>query len=417
MEKDDLVKHGSIMLFASGLSFLFGYLFHSYMGRALGPEEYGILNSLLSVLYIFLIPISTVQAVIAKFSSDYIGINRPDCIRLLMFEGLKRLFLWGFLIFILISILSPVISDFLKISSLFPVILLGIAVLLSLILPISRGVLQGIQKFNHLGLNISLEKFILLISGIGLVGFGVNGAIVSIVFSLFFVLLISFVPLYVFKQEKIKQNLKKAVIVKYSIPVFISLSAIAIMSNIDMIVVKHYFDPAQAGGYAAIDIMGKILFFLSFNIANVIYPKASILFIQKKESVFLLEKGLLYMGAISFFTIIVYAFFPENIMNLVFGAQYLSFISLLAPYAIAMSILALNVIIIHYNLSTMNFIHIRPLILCMILEMALFAFFHDSLLQVISGILISSLILLVLILKNISSINFDKYIWKSGGKN
>lgn len=407
MEKDDLVKHGSIMLFASGASFLFGYLFHSYMGRALGPEEYGILDSLLSVFYIFLIPISTVQAVIAKFSSNYIGINRPDCIRLLMFEGYKRLLVWGFLIFILLSILSPVISDFLKIPSRFPVILLGIAILLSLILPVSRGVLQGVQKFNHLGLNMSLEKFIVLIAGIMLIGFGVNGAIFSIVISLFFVILISFLPLHFLKRKNSNQKLEKGVVVKYSVPVFISLSAIVIMSNIDMIVVKHYFDPLQAGGYASINIMGKVLFFLSFNIANVIYPKASLLFIQKKDSGFLLKKGLLYMGVISFSTVLMYAFFPEQIMNMVFGAQYLGFISLLAPYAAAMSILAFSVVIVHYNLSTMNFSHIRPSILSMILEMALLAFFHDSLVQVISGVLVSSLVLLILISKK-----FDKYTGK-----
>ncbi len=399
MEKDNLIKHGSIMLFASGISFLFGFFFHSYMGRNLGPEEYGSLDSLLSVFFIFLIPLSTIQAVVARFSSVYIGKNRQGCIGLLMSEGFKKLLVWGFGVFILFSILSPVISDALRIRSVFPVILLGLATLLAFILPVSRGVLQGVQNFNHLGINISFEKIVLFISGAALIGFGLNGAIMSIVLSQLFMLLISYMPLHVFKKGKWKQNLKKAVIVTYSIPVFISLSTIAIMSNIDMIVVKHYFDPVRAGGYAAIDIMGKILFFLSFNIANVIYPKSSVLFIQKKESIFLLKKGLLYMSAISFFTILIYAFFSENIMRIVFGAQYLGFISLLALYSVAMSILALVVVIVHYNLSTMNFIHVKPLVFSMILEGMLLIFFHNSLIQVISAVMVSSLILLISILK------------------
>lgn len=405
MEKDNLAKHGSIMLFASGLAFLFGYLFHSYMGRNLGPEEYGGLDSLLSVFYIFLIPISTIQAVVARFSSVYIGNNRPDCIKNLMFEGFKKLLAWGFIVLIFFSILSPITSNALKIHSVFPSILLGMATLLAFILPISRGVLQGVQNFNHLGLNISSEKIILFISGVGLIGFGVTGAVISIVLSQLFVLLISFIPLHTFKPEKSKQNLKKAVIVKYSIPVFISLSAIAIMSNIDMIFVKHYFDPVQAGGYAAIDTMGKILFFLSFNIANVIYPKSSILFVQKKDSAFLLRKGLLYMGAISSFTILIYAYFPEQLINMVFGAQYLSFKSLLALYSLVMSLMAFVVVIVHYNFSTTNFIHIRHLIFFTILEVMLLILFHNSLIQVILVMLISSLILLISILKNSSIIN------------
>lgn len=402
------------MLFASGIAFLFGFFFHSYMGRNLGPEEYGSLDSLLSVFFIFLIPISTIQAVVARFSSVYTGKNRQGCIGLLMSEGFKKLLVWGFGIFILFSIFSPVISDALRIQSVFPVILLGLATLLAFILPVSRGVLQGVQNFNHLGINISFEKIVLSISGTVLIGFGLNGAIMSIILSQLFMLLISYVPLHVFKEEKSKQNLKKAVIVTYSIPVFISLSAIAIMSNIDMIIVKHYFDPVQAGGYAAIDIMGKVLFFLSFNIANVIYPKSSVLFIQKKESVFLLKKGLLYMSAISFFTILIYAFFPENIMKIVFGAQYLGFVGLLAIYSAAMSILALVVVIVHYNLSTMNSIHVKPLGFFMILEVMLLMFFHDSLVQVIVVMLISSLILLISILRSSPIIN-SKTIYEKIG--
>lgn len=412
MEKDNLIKHGSIMMFASGISFLFGFFFHSYMGRNLGPEEYGSLDLLLSVFFIFLIPISTIQAVVARFSSVYI--EKKGCIGLLMSEAFKKLFVWGIGIFILFSILSPVISDALRIQSVFPVILLGLATLLAFILPVSRGVLQGTQNFNQLGINMSFEKIVLFISGIMLIGFGLNGAIMSIVLSQLFMLLISYVPLHVFKEEKSKQNLKKAVIVTYSIPVFISLSAIAIMSNIDMIVVKHYFDPVQAGGYAAIDIMGKVLFFLSFNIANVIYPKSSVLFIQKKESVFLLKKGLLYMSAISFFTILIYAIFPEKIMNIVFGAQYLGFISLLALYSAAMGILALVVVIVHYNLSTMNSIHVKPLVFFMILEVTLLMFFHNSLIQVILVMLISSLILFFSILNNSPIIN-SKTIYEKIG--
>lgn len=408
MEKDNLMKHGGIVLFASVVSFFFGYLFHSYMGRNLGPEDYGVLDALLSIFFIVLIPVSTIQAVVSKFSSVYIGTDRPECIKLLIIEGFKKLLFWGFLIFILIFILSPFISDFLKIGSEIPIILLGIAIILAFLLPMSRGVLQGIQNFNHFGINISLEKIILFISGVGLISFGVNGAMLSLVISLLFVFLISFIPMKVIREKKSNDSFKSAKIINYSIPVFISLSAVAIMSNIDMLLVKHYFDPVQAGGYAAIGMMGKVLFFLSFNIANVILPKASVLSVQKKESVFLLRKGLFLMGMISFSIIMLYAIFPEKIINLVFGAEYNGFISLLAPYSAAMAIMAFVVIIVHYNLSIMNFFYIKSLIFSTIMEVLLLILFHENLMQVIVGILLSSSILLLLILNKSLKNNFKK---------
>jgi O-antigen/teichoic acid export membrane protein len=400
MQKDDLIKHGVIILFASGLSFVFGYFFHSFMARSLGPEDYGIIDALLSLLLIILIPLSTIQAVVARFSSVYMGSHRPECIYLLMKEGFKKLLGLGILMFILISILSPFISDFLRIPSRIPVIFLGMAVLLAILLPVSRGILLGMQNFNQFGLNISLEKIILFISGVGLIGFGVNGAMFSLVLSLFIVLLMSFIPLRNLKYEKSGKPLKRANLIRYSIPVFISLSVIAIMSNIDMIIVKHYFDPIQAGGYATINIMGKTLFLLSFNIANVIYPKASELYIKKIDSVFLLRRGLFYMGIISLLTIIVYALFPHQIMNLIFGTQYLEYISLLVPYTIFMAIMAFAVIIVHYHLSTMNFTCIKPLIFSVILELIFLEIFHESLIEVVEVNLFCSSILLILLFKN-----------------
>jgi O-antigen/teichoic acid export membrane protein len=370
------------------------------MGRNLGPEEYGNLDALLSIFLIILIPASTIQAVAARYSSVYKGSNRPECIKILAVQSFKKLSFWGFLLFLCISILSPSISDFLRISSVIPVILLGVASFLSILLPISRGILQGVQNFNHFGLNLSLEKFVLLVSGICLINLGLTGAMLSIVFSLIFVLFISFIPLFGIKGKKSNENLKKAKIIRYSIPVFISLSAIALMSNIDMLIVKHFFDPVQAGGYATINILGKMIFLLSFNIANVIYPKASELYVQKKDPIDLLKKGLFYMGIISFFTIIVYALFPYQIMNLSFGTQYLNYISLLVPYTIFMTIMAFVVILVHYYLSTMNFTFIKPLIFSVILEMIFLIIFHESLVQVIEVSLTCSIILLILLIKN-----------------
>ena len=278
------------------------------------------------------------------------------------------------------------------------VLIVIVAIILAFLLPISRGVLQGIQNFNHFGLNISFEKIILYITGVGLIGYGVSGAILSLAISLFCMLIISFLPLKVLSGKKSNESLRRVNIIDYSIPVFISLSAIAIMSNIDMLLVKHYFDPVQAGGYAAIDMMGKVLFFLSFNIANVILPKASVLSVQKKESGLLLRKALFFMCLISLLIVVPYALFPGQIMNLVFGAQYKDFINLLAPYSVTMAIMACVVIIVYYNLSIMKFYYIKYLIFSTVMEVVLLVLFHNNPMQVILGMFVSSSILLILIL-------------------
>jgi len=46
---DDLLKHASIMFIASIIGGVCNYIYQLYMGRALGPEEYGIFGSLFAM--------------------------------------------------------------------------------------------------------------------------------------------------------------------------------------------------------------------------------------------------------------------------------------------------------------------------------------------------------------------------------
>ena len=70
-KNDSLIKHSLIVFIAMGIGSVFNYIFQLYMGRALGPEEYGTLGALFSIFYVLVAPSGTVQTNIAKFTSEY----------------------------------------------------------------------------------------------------------------------------------------------------------------------------------------------------------------------------------------------------------------------------------------------------------------------------------------------------------
>ena len=63
---------GAIILFITLNIFNFlNYLFHFVMGRMLGPEDYGVLAVLMSIMLIYNIPTEAIQNLISRYTSKF----------------------------------------------------------------------------------------------------------------------------------------------------------------------------------------------------------------------------------------------------------------------------------------------------------------------------------------------------------
>jgi len=73
------------------------YLYHLLMGRMLGPIDYGILASLISLSYLLGIPMGTLGLVIVKFVSAFKGKKDFGSIGALFKIGFKKILPFSFL--------------------------------------------------------------------------------------------------------------------------------------------------------------------------------------------------------------------------------------------------------------------------------------------------------------------------------
>ena len=71
--KSNLIKDNLVLFMGNSLGAFFTFLFHFYMGRKLGPEDYGALGAILAIIYLFTIPITTI-AITAKTSISTISL-------------------------------------------------------------------------------------------------------------------------------------------------------------------------------------------------------------------------------------------------------------------------------------------------------------------------------------------------------
>src|SRR3989344_7381400 len=206
--------------------------------------------------------------------------------------------IYGIFFMIIFLLISPLIAKFLKIDDVKPVMLLAPFFFFALLLHVTRGGLQGLQDFKKLGINIVSEGIIKLIVGIILLylGFRVNGAIFAFVigYTIPFFIFLYFMRNY-FKEKKEQFHTKA--IYSYSFPVLLILISLTAFYTLDVLLVKHFFNDIDAGYYAALALLGKVILFGSISVPMVMFPKASESYVKKEGNKDLLYKSSIFVLA------------------------------------------------------------------------------------------------------------------------
>ena len=402
MISKNTLKDGGILFIASILGGVSNYLYNIIIGRMLGPANYSEVTSLMSVLLIAAVPSGTVQTVVTKFTAKYNAHNEQYKIQRLIKSVSSRLSIAGVIFFGIFVSCSRLISDFIKIESIFPVIFLGIILIPSAVTPVYRGALQGMQKYFDYSVSGMVEVFAKLIFGVILVyfGFRTSGAVLG--FSLAGIMALLFTKMQL--KDILNNNIKTAVIYdgkvltelyKYSKSVMLNILCFTILTNSSMILVKHYFLPEQAGIYASAEIISKIVMFLTGIIPIMIFPKAAALHAKNMDSNRILLKSIALVFTVGVLFILGSFLFGSFIMYLFFGNEYSGSSVFLGPLSIVMTMYSLYNIMSIYQLSVNSFKFIYGTIILVLLQIGLITMFHRTLEQVILIMIISSTLIVL----------------------
>ena len=156
--------------------------------------------------------------------------------------------------------------------------------------------------------------------------------------------------------------------------------------------VKHFFSESDAGIYSIAQTVGKILLYLSGSIAIVFFPVTVQHSVQKKNTLPLLKKILVFIGSLSFLVLVFTFLFPRVMLRVVSGNTLPACVPLVRYIIFPMSIFSVVYIFIFYNLSLGNIRFILSIFFIAILQIILISLFHQTLFNVISVLLISSIL-------------------------
>lgn len=395
---EEFIRHTGLMFFGIGLYNLFNLLYHLFMVRSLSPIDYGHLNTLMALFMVFSVPANTVQTTVTKYVSSFQVKNKYDQARELIRHLLILMSIIAMSLFLLVSLGSPLISSFLQIPSLGVIILFGCALLIAMVIPVPWGGLQGLQKYGLLSLNLIINGGLKFVLGIFFVflGFGLLGAMGAITISYFFTIFLAFLMLGV-NLPKVRRAVGEegnpgrpyfsyfSEVYHYFLSVGITLLCFMVLTSIDLILVKHFFTPIEAGYYSIAQMVGKIILFLPLPVVMVMFPKLSSLEIetQKKKSLAILTHSLMIAGLLCGTTTVLCFLFPSFIIRILSGKVYLECIPLVSIFSVNMTLFSLTLILLYYQLSTDERRFIYPLSILTVAQIGLIILFHKTLTQVL----------------------------------
>lgn len=385
IKEDPLYRNSIIFFVGSFVASVCGYLYHLFLGRLLLPEQYGVIGSLLSMFLIVSVATNTILTVVMKYTAQYYAQGKSAAVVTLQ----KRLGRWLMVGSIIITMacvaVSGPISRFLNIDSPWPVVVLGFSFLFIFVAPVYRGVLQGLQRFGKLSWSMIIDSGAKLIVGPLLVwlGWSVVGGVLGIVVGAILGLLSAWLFSRDTRREAGATFSDWRGILTYCVPVAIVMLAITLLYSIDVILVKHYFAPGEAGLYVAVSQLGKIIVFGTTAIAGVMFPMVAAKFAKHEDFRPVFWKAVWIVSGLSGLAAAIYFLAPNFVIGLLYGPNYLPGASLLGYVAVFMALYSVINVLVQFFLSIKDYGALLPLVVGCAAQVLLIVLFHQSLQQVI----------------------------------
>jgi O-antigen/teichoic acid export membrane protein len=337
-----------IMLIGSGMVSLVNFGYNVAVARLLGPANFGHAAAAVTLLMLVSAITLSFQLVCAKF----VARNETDSGKSSVYHSLnKRAWRVGLLLGSALILSSTVVAHYLNLPSPWIVILLALGIAFYIPLGVKRGGLQGTCSFQRLSWNFILEASAKFVGAVVLVelGYGILGAVAAISFSVVLAYFFPAVP----KELKKHPTAELPASFHEGMQAIVFFTGQVIINNVDILLVKHFFSSDEAGLYAAIALVGRVIYFASWSVVSAMFP-ISAGAQPKDENNSVLVVPLVMVLFITLVFIVGLTMFPEPVLRAVFGPTFQmtgGMDSLMSLYAAATGCYALGVVLMAYEMS------------------------------------------------------------------
>lgn len=378
-----LITDGSI-LFASTLLVNAGnYAINLVFGRWLGPSDFSEVSLLVTLILMVSFFALAFQLTAAKYVASYEAEGKQNLITGISAWLNRRALIGGLAMLIIVVSMSVFWQDFFQTTSYLPFAILGVGMPFYMLMSVNRGILQGKLNYKKLALTYQSEMWVRLIVSMALVywGYRVNGVAWGLTLSLIATWWISRV-----KTDKAtsQTTFDQKAVLKFLLMILLYECSQILINNSDIILVKHFYEPEDAGLYAAMALIGRIVYFGTWTVVTLLFPIVVKLEKEGKDHTLYFLGGLAVVGLIAAGIVLFSYLFPELMVNILFGEAYISIAPLLWKYALATALFALSNVFVYYHISLDRVLPVWITILGGIAQIVLITLFHADFEQVVN---------------------------------
>jgi glycosyltransferase involved in cell wall biosynthesis/O-antigen/teichoic acid export membrane protein len=337
-------------LASNAIALLFTVLF----ARLLGADGYGSLAALLSTFLILAVPGSAVQVAVARETA--IGRLGGGARLAATLARWRRVLLAACLaVAAAAALLREQIAALLSVSEAWAAAATLPTGCLWLLLSVERGALQGLHAYRPVGWSLVLEAFGRLAIGLVLVAFGlgVSGAYLGTPLSM----LATAAALAWVTTRRLGRPAPAAPakrlrdLMSGAWPAVLALFLVAVLQNVDVILVKREIGGDEAGAYAAAAVAAKAVVWVAIGVGLYLLPEA----VRRTESGSdprpVLLRALALVGLVALPMLAAYAIAPRLVLRLAFGEETVVASGALLVLGVAMTLLAAGYLCVQYMLA------------------------------------------------------------------
>jgi len=346
-----IVSGSVILLSGSTLTTAVNLAYNIAIARFLGPQGFGHATAVYTILTLISAVTLSFQIISAKVVAQQ---SSPEG-KASVYRGFHRS-AWGCGISIALMLLlfQRPISDYLNLPSSVLVALLAFGAAFYVPLGCRRGYIQGTYGFRGLATNLVIEGVVRLGGSLLLIslGFGVSGVIVANSAAVAGAYLTAGSKL----AAKVPNPLHFLYALRETSQAMVFFCGQVLINNCDIVLVEHFFPAKVAGLYAAVAMVGRVIFSFSSAVVNSMFPLVAGTRDEERRDIRVISTSLLLVLGIGTILVFGLGIAPSGIWTTFFGAGFeivgkYNLPYLLALYAITAIIYSLSVVIITFEMS------------------------------------------------------------------
>lgn len=373
---------GLLFIGATLIANFLNFFFNAYLGRALDFENFAAISLVGSFSFLSTLISKGFSTTVTYKSGYYTGKNNSAASYSFWKYMRKHAILFSAVITCIWLLSTPFLANYFNADDIYLFILFAMVFLVGFALAVDQAYMSGKLLFGLLALTTIFEPIIKNILAFVFVSLGLHDYAYSIV--PITTLLTFFFGWIIVLNYSAKERRKKTEEIAHSFPVkmflvsmLLGLSSLAFLS-FDVILAKHFLDAVEAGKYALVSLVGKMVYFLGGLASPFIVPLVSRNEGASKDSKNVLNLTLIATSCITIGAFIAFGLLGHITIPFLYGEKANDIISYLPLFTAGLVFFTISRVYISYYLA--KSIYTLPLVsfLLTIIQFGLILFFNDS---------------------------------------